>query len=83
MRGLAYAAQHSDSVFGTGTLDVARYGHVLQVAAARRRPRRGRGRSTGCTTSRRVTTSIKRGEYKQTFSLARNGLISTVPTVPA
>ena len=30
MAGLAYAGQHSDSVFGTGTLDVARYGHVLK-----------------------------------------------------
>ena len=29
-----------------------------------------------------VTHDIKRGEYKQTFSLARNGLISTFPTVP-
>jgi len=30
-----------------------------------------------------VTHSIKRGEYKQNFSLTRNGLISTVPSVPA
>ena len=29
MRRIAYAGKHSDSVFGTGTLDVARYGHVL------------------------------------------------------
>ena len=43
MRGLAYAGQHADSVFGNGSLDVQRYGHVLQVAAARRRARRGRG----------------------------------------
>ena len=43
MRGLAYAGQHSRPVFGTGSLDVARYGHVLQVAPARRRARRGRG----------------------------------------
>ena len=32
MTGIAYAGQHSDSVFGTGQLDVARYGRVLQVA---------------------------------------------------
>ncbi|MEA2387112.1 MAG: hypothetical protein QOJ22_1286, partial [Thermoleophilaceae bacterium] len=31
MRGLAYSGQHSDAVFGTGSLDVARYGHVLQA----------------------------------------------------
>ena len=42
MKGIAYAAQHSDSVFATGSLDVVRYGRVLQVAAARRRARRGR-----------------------------------------
>ena len=30
MRGLAYAGQHTDSVFGTGSLDVARYGRVLK-----------------------------------------------------
>ena len=30
-----------------------------------------------------VTHSIKRGEYKQQFQLARNGLISTIPKVAA
>jgi hypothetical protein len=28
-----------------------------------------------------VTHRIKRGEYKQNFTLTRNGLVSTVPTV--
>ena len=28
-----------------------------------------------------VTHKIKRGEYKQDFTLTRNGLVSTVPTV--
>jgi hypothetical protein len=32
---------------------------------------------------RSVTHQIKRGDYKQRFSLARNALVSTVPTVPA
>jgi hypothetical protein len=31
----------------------------------------------------KVTHNIKRGEYKQTFELKRNGLVSTVPMVPA
>jgi hypothetical protein len=31
----------------------------------------------------RVTHTITRGEYKQSFSLNRNGLLSTVPVVPA
>ena len=30
-----------------------------------------------------VTHTIKRGEYKQNFSLVRNGLISTMGSVPA
>ena len=30
-----------------------------------------------------VTHKIKRGEYKQNFTLTRNGLVSTVPTVRA
>jgi hypothetical protein len=29
-----------------------------------------------------VTHNIKHGEYKQSFSLTRNALISTVPAVP-
>jgi hypothetical protein len=29
-----------------------------------------------------VTHEIERGSYKQSFSLARNGLVSTFPTVP-
>jgi len=29
-----------------------------------------------------VTHNIKRGEYKQSFELTRNGLVSTVPAVP-
>jgi hypothetical protein len=28
-----------------------------------------------------VTHSIKRGEYKESFQLARNGLVSTIPRV--
>ena len=30
MAGLAYAGQNSDSVFGTGRLDVAKYGRLLK-----------------------------------------------------
>jgi len=29
-----------------------------------------------------VTHHIKRGEYKQDFSLSRNGLVSTLPKLP-
>jgi hypothetical protein len=81
MTGLAYAAQHSDSVFGSGRLDVARYGRLLrsrQLVGVR-----GVGLPfNGLYYVKSVTHDIKRGEYKQSFTLARNGLISTVPTVP-
>jgi len=81
MTGLAYASQHSDSVFGNGRLDVARYGRLLksrQLVGVR-----GAGLPfNGLYYVKSVTHDIKRGEYKQSFTLARNGLVSTVPTVP-
>jgi len=82
MSGLAYASQHADAVFGSGTLDVLRYGRLLksrQLVGVR-----GAGTAfDGLYYVSSVTHDIKRGEYKQSFSLARNGLVSTVPTVPA
>ena len=72
MAGLAYAGQHSDSVFGTGSLDVARYGRLLksrQLVGVR-----GAGLPfDGLYYVKSVTHDIKRGEYKQSFTLARNG----------
>jgi hypothetical protein len=81
MTGLAYAGQHSDSVFGNGRLDVVRYGRLLksrQLVGVR-----GAGLPfDGLYFVKSVTHDIKRGEYKQSFTLARNGLVSTFPTVP-
>jgi hypothetical protein len=81
MAGLAYAGQNSDSVFGNGQLDVARYGRLLksrQLVGVR-----GAGLPfDGLYYVKSVTHDIKRGEYTQSFSLARNGLVSTLPTVP-
>lgn len=81
MTGLAFAAQNSDSVFGTGRLDVGRYGRLLksrQLVGVR-----GAGVPfDGLHYVKSVTHDIKRGEYKQSFTLARNALISTVATVP-
>jgi len=81
MAGLAYAGQHSDSVFGSGSLDVSRYGRLLksrQLVGVR-----GAGLPfDGLYYVKSVTHDIKRGEYKQSFSLARNALVSTLPTVP-
>lgn len=81
MRGLAQAAQSADGVSGTGTLDVLRYGRVLK--ARRLVGVRGVGAEyDGLYYVKSVTHHIKRGEYKQNFTLGRNGLRSTLPTVP-
>lgn len=81
MAGLAYVSKHSDSVFGSGSLDVARYGRVLrsrQLVGVR-----GVGLPyDGLYYVKSVSHDIQRGAYKQTFSLARNGLFSTLPRVP-
>jgi hypothetical protein len=78
---LTKAATSADSVFGDGTLDVLRYGQLLQ--ARRLVGVRGAGPAfDGLHYVKKVTHKIKRGEYKQTFSLSRNALISTLPTIP-
>jgi len=81
MAGLAYAGQNSDSVFGKGRLDVAKYGRLLksrQLVGVR-----GAGVPfDGLYYVKTVTHEIERGSYKQGFTLARNGLVSTIPTVP-
>lgn len=80
-RGLAYASQNSDSVFGNGQLDVVRYGRVLK--SRRLVGVRGAGEAfDGLYYVKSVSHQIERGSYKQGFSLARNGLVSTVPRVP-
>jgi hypothetical protein len=81
MKGLAFAGQHSDSVFGNGTLDVAKYGRLLNSRSLV--GVRGAGLPfDGLYYVKSVTHDIQRGAYKQSFSLARNALISTFPTVP-
>lgn len=81
MRGLAYASRHSDSVFGNGSLDLSRYGHVLrsrQLVGVR-----GVGEAfDGLHYVTSVSSTLKRGEFTQSFSLARNALLSTIPVVP-
>ncbi|MDB5034130.1 MAG: hypothetical protein JWQ98_1371 [Chlorobi bacterium] len=80
--GLRKAAQSADVVEGTGDLDVVRYGRILK--ARRLVGVRGVGMAfDGLYYVTSVKHSIKRGEYKQHFTLSRNGLISTLPKVPA
>jgi hypothetical protein len=80
-KGLALAADSSDAVTATGSLDVLRYGRILK-------PRglvgvRGAGLAyDGLYYVKSVTHDLKRGEYKQSFTLTRNALVSITPVVP-
>ena len=79
--GLAKAAKSADSVSASGTLDVLRYGRVLKARSLV--GVRGAGVAyDGLYYVKSVTHDIKHGEYKQSFTLTRNALISTAPTVP-
>jgi hypothetical protein len=79
--GLAKAAASADALTGEGSLNVQRYGRTLK--ARELVGVRGAGVAfDGLYYVKSVTHQIKRGEYKQDFTLARNGLISTVPMVP-
>jgi hypothetical protein len=80
MMGLAAAAEYCEAVSCEGSLDVTRYGGVLQ--ARQLVGVRGSGPAfDGLYYVKSVTHKIKRGEYKQNFTLTRNGLVSTVQTV--
>lgn len=80
-KGLSEAKKSQDAVSANGSLDVLRYGHILK-------PRklvgvRGVGVAyDGLYYVSSVTSTLKRGEFKQSFSLTRNGLISITPRVP-
>ena len=79
-RILGILARSSDAISASGSLNVLTYGHVLRnrmlVGV------RGAGLAyDGLYYVNSVTHNIKRGEYKQSFSLAREGLISLTPRV--
>lgn len=79
-RAFGYMMESADAISGSGSLDVARYGHVLRsrmlVGV------RGAGIAyDGMYYVDSVTHSIKRGEYKQNFQISRDGLISQTPAV--
>jgi len=80
MIGIAKAAQWAEAVTGEGNLDVLRYGRILK--ARQLVGVRGVGPAfDGLHYVTSVTHKIKRGDYKQSFKLSRNGLLSTVPRV--
>jgi len=80
LRGLSKTTQASDAVSGQGKLDVLRYGHVLQARSLV--GVRGAGLAyDGLYYVKSVTHDIKRGEYKQSFSLTRDGFVPFSPQV--
>ena len=71
---------NSDAITGTGSLNTMKYGFVLQTRALV--GVRGAGPAyDGFYYINSVTHNIKSGEYKQSFTLSRDGLISQVPAV--
>lgn len=80
-KGLAKAAGSSEVVTASGSLDVLRYGRPLKARSLV--GVRGAGISfDGLYYVKSVTSTLKAGEFKQSFSLTRNGLVSTLPRVP-
>jgi hypothetical protein len=81
MTGLAAAAESADAISASGSLDVLRYGHVLKARGLV--GVRGAGLAyDGLYYVKSVTHTLKQGEYKQSFSLTRNGTIPLTPSVP-
>jgi hypothetical protein len=80
-RGVAEAARSADAVSATGTINVVRYGRFLR--ARQLVGVRGAGLAyDGLYFVKTVSTTIKRGDIKQTVTLTRNGLVSLTPVVP-
>ena len=80
-KGLAEAKRSQDSVSAHGTLNVLHYGRPLK--ARQLVGVRGAGIAyDGLYYVQSVTSTLKRGEFKQSFELTRNGLISITPRVP-
>ena len=79
-RGLARAAQSANVISGSGSLDVLRYGQLLQCR--RLVGVRGAGPAyDGEYAVKSVTTSLKPGELKQRFTLSRNAQVALGPKV--
>ena len=79
--GLAEAAKSQDAVSGSGSLNVLRYGRVLKARGLV--GVRGAGVAyDGLYYVSSVTSTLKRGDFKQSFELTRNGLVSITPAVP-
>jgi hypothetical protein len=81
MVGMAKASETADVVSADGSLDVLRYGQILK--ARHLVGVRGAGVAfDGLYYVESARHQIKLGEYKQSFSLKRNALVSNLPAVP-
>jgi len=79
-RAYGLMREGANAVTGSGSLSVSRYGNILRsrmlVGV------RGAGVTyDGMYYVESVTHDIKRGEYKQSFSVSRDGLVSQIPVV--
>jgi hypothetical protein len=78
--GLAAMFQSADVISATGDLDVLRYGQVFK--ARQQAQVRGAGQYyDGKYYVKSVTHNIKRGEFKQSFTLTRGGTGSSISSV--
>lgn len=79
-RGLSEASKSQDSVTASGALNVVSYGRTLK--ARKLVGVRGAGLPfDGLYFVKSVSSTLKKGEFKQSFELTRNGLISITPRV--
>jgi phage protein D len=80
LRALSSSSESADAVTASGTVDAVRYGRALQ--SRRLVGVRGVGFSyDGLYYVKQVTHRIKRGEYKQSFNLTREGHGALTPMV--
>ncbi|MET0340080.1 MAG: hypothetical protein ABW252_03725 [Polyangiales bacterium] len=80
-RVLGDMAEDTDAVTASGSLNVARYGHMLKAGGIV--GVRGAGLTyDGLYYVDNVNHSIKPGEHTQSFRLSRDGLVSPTPVVP-
>ncbi len=81
-RAFGLLREGADAISGSGSLSVTRYGSILRARLLV--GVRGAGLAyDGMYYVESVTHNIKRGEYKQNFSLSRDGLVSQTPMVMA
>jgi hypothetical protein len=80
LRGLSEASGTADAVTGTGEVDAVRYGRALR--SRRLVGVRGVGLSyNGVYYVKEVAHRIRRGEYKQSFTITREGRGALTPVV--